>query len=100
MRVRRTALGAATSECHTKPIAASFFGSGYNRLREHVAPPLPHWTFVSLDIPAIDRPSQRHQPLHQILRVNRFSLCHQSFPRLLSGRQSGQPPLIPVVQRR
>jgi len=30
MRVRRTALGAATSECRTKPIAASCLGSGYN----------------------------------------------------------------------
>ena len=29
MRVRRTALGAAT-----QPFAASFFGSGYNRIRE------------------------------------------------------------------
>ncbi len=38
MRVRRTALGAAT-----QPIAASYLGSGYNRLREQVAPPLPHW---------------------------------------------------------
>jgi len=30
MRVRRTALGAAAQS-----IAASFFGSGYNHLREH-----------------------------------------------------------------
>jgi len=36
MRVRRTALGAATSECRTKPIAASFFGSGYSRFREQI----------------------------------------------------------------
>jgi hypothetical protein len=46
MRVRRTAFGAATSECRTKPIAASFFGSGYNCIREQVAPPLPYWVFV------------------------------------------------------
>jgi hypothetical protein len=37
MRVRRTALGAAASECRTKPIAASFFGSGYNRFREQAS---------------------------------------------------------------
>ncbi|KAA8705449.1 hypothetical protein FIV38_06455 [Pseudomonas proteolytica] len=50
-------------------------------------------------IPAIDRPAQRHQPLHQVLRVDRFGFAHLSFPRWLNGPQSGHALPIPVVQR-
>jgi hypothetical protein len=31
---------------------------------------------------AIDRPAQRHQPFHQLLRINRFRVVHCSFPRI------------------
>jgi hypothetical protein len=45
------------------------------------ASPLPHWTFSVSEHTAIDRPAQRHQPLHQFLRIQRFRLVHCSFPR-------------------
>jgi hypothetical protein len=30
----------------------------------------------------IDRPAQRHQPFHQLLRINRLRVVHYSFPRI------------------
>ena len=39
------------------------------------------WVFSGSELAAIDRPTQRHQPLHQFLRINRFRFVHYSFPR-------------------
>ncbi|MGY2194932.1 hypothetical protein, partial [Pseudomonas pergaminensis] len=35
-----------------------------------------------LESAAIDCPAQRHQPFHQLLRINRFHFFHGSIPRI------------------
>ncbi len=62
-------------------------------------PPLPQLILLSKcmfsgsERAAIDRPAQRHQPLHQLLRINRFPFVHGSIPRI------SDPPTIAVTRQ-